>query len=441
MSTAPLAPSPVLRQRWFLLGLGLFFLAITLNYFFKVHGDERQTRSAFKRWQSQILAIDQGENIWAKHIYPNPPIMVLILKPLADLPPVWGSMAWFFLKVVMTILAVHWVFSLLETGDKPFPIWGKVLAMLLVLRPVQGDLMHGNVNLFILFLVVGSLYAYCRGRDILAGIALALAIACKVTPALFLPYFIWKKGWQVLAGCAMGLVLFLWVVPGFLMGWQDNQEGLASWFNNMIVPFVIKGEVTPEHHNQSLPGVAVRLLSESPSFTTFIDQVYTPLEYHNFASMNPKVIRWGIKGCMGVFALLIVWSCRTPGTERTNWRLWAEFSLIVLGMLLFSERTWKHHCVVLLLPFAVAAYVLSSRWQDTFLRNYLIGTLVLTTLLMASTSTGLFDKHDRFGKLAQVYGAYVWMYVLLIAAMVVILRRKAGTKEKTPRSPKLVPAI
>src|SRR5205823_14206012 len=27
------------------------------------------------------------------------------------------------------------------------------------------------------------------------------------------------------------------------------------------------------------------------------------------------------------------------------WPLAAEFSLIVLGMLLFSERTWKHHCV------------------------------------------------------------------------------------------------
>lgn len=427
MKSAPLASATVLRQRWFLVGLSLFFLAISLNYYFKIHATDRETRSAFKRWQSQILEIDQGENIWAKHVYPNPPVMVLILKPLADLPQVWGSMSWLFLKVLMTILAIHWVFTLLEQQDRPFPLWGKLLVLLLVLRPVQGDLMHGNVNLFILFLVVGSLYAYCRGRDLLSGIAMGLAIACKVTPALFVPYFVWKKGWKVLAGCAAGLVLFLLLVPALFMGWEKNQQGLKSWFDNMIVPFVIKGDVTPEHHNQSLPGLAVRLLSDSPSFTTFVDNVYTPVEYHNVASLGPTLIRWGLKGCLGLFALLVVWSCRTPAQNRANWRLWAEFSLIALGMLLFSERTWKHHCVMLLLPFAVLGYVLSTRWHDKALRNYLLGTIILVLLLMSSTATGLFDRQDRVGKLAQVYGAYVWSYLLLMASMVVILKRKEVT--------------
>ena len=33
-----------------------------------------------------------------------------------------------------------------------------------------------------------------------AGCVLGLAIACKVTPALFVPYLAWKRSWKALAG-------------------------------------------------------------------------------------------------------------------------------------------------------------------------------------------------------------------------------------------------
>src|SRR5260370_19016482 len=106
------------------------------------------------------------------------------------------------------------------------------------------------------------------------------------------------------------------------------------------------------------------------------------------------------------------------------WPLAAEFSLIVLGMLLFSERTWKHHCVTLLLTCAVILYYLAVERPNLTLRWFLIGILAAVTLLMASTSiNGLSIWWDKGAKLAQVYGAYVWAYLLLILALVVLLRR------------------
>ena len=106
---------------------------------------------------------------------------------------------------------------------------------------------------------------------------------------------------------------------------------------------------------------------------------------------------------------------------RGGWRLAAEFSVIVLGMLLFSERTWKHHCVTFVLPFAVLAYCLATLEMTWKLRGYLAGTLLAVALLMAATSTALPGWHDS-AKIAQVYGAYVWCYLLLLAALVVLLR-------------------
>src|SRR5262249_44292257 len=169
--------------------------------------------------------------------------------------------------------------------------WGKGLAVVLAVRPIAGDLTHGKVNLFILFLVVAGLYAFRRGRDFLAGLLLALAIACKVTPALFVPYFLWKRAWKTLAGCAAGLVLFLGVVPAAFLGPARNAELLHGWVRQMITPFVVQGEVTTEHNNQSLPGLVHRLLTHSPSFVTYIDDRWTPLEYHNLLEIDPAVAR------------------------------------------------------------------------------------------------------------------------------------------------------
>jgi hypothetical protein len=102
----------------------------------------------------------------------------------------------------------------------------------------------------------------------------------------------------------------------------------------------------------------------------------------------------------------------------------AEFSLVILGMLLFSERTWKHHCVTLVLPFAVILYYLAVERPKTRRRLFLIGILVAVAILIGSTSTnGVSTWWDRSAKLAQVYGAYVWAYLLLILALVILLRR------------------
>ena len=71
------------------------------------------------------------------------------------------------------------------------------------------------------------------------------------------------------------------------------------------------------------------------------------------------------------------------------------------------------------------------------MRNYLIASLAAATLLMFATSTGWagergrppavrledFDGLDRVGKMAQVYGAYVWAHLILLAALVVLLRQ------------------
>jgi hypothetical protein len=428
-------------ERGFVLILVLFFMALSIQYGWKAW----HNRSAFERWQPQISELGSGVDIAGRYNYPNPPVMALLLYPLARIPDLlqglglprqsasaFAALCWFYIKAGLTLLVLRWVFRLVEEAGRPFPLRARCVTVLLALRPIMSDLQHGNVNLFILFLIVAALTAYHRKRDWLAGVVLGLAIACKLTPALFVPYLVWKRSWKALIGCAAGLVLFLWpgLAPALVMGWDRNQQHLVSWYYDMVHPFVIEGKVTSEHNNQSLPGLVARLATHSPSFSTYVNNQYTPTHYDNVLDLRPEAARWLVKGCMGLFALLVVWICRTPTTPREGWRLSAEFSIVLLGMLLFSERTWKHHCVTLVLPFAVICYYAATCSPGRGLRAYLIGSLAAVALLMATTSVTVQDGAlDRgrlfqvFAKQAQVYGAFVLAYFVLLAALVALLRQ------------------
>jgi hypothetical protein len=420
-----------------LAALLLLFAGASVQYTVKVIRDPRG--SAIQRWRDALLGLEAGEDVYQSEVHPNSPIMAVILLPFAHLPGVVGPLVWFYLKVGLTLVSMRWAFNLVEMDGVPFPPWAKACTVLLSVRPILGDLAHGNVNLFILFVVMAALYAFRCRRDRLSGLLLGLAIACKVTPLLFVPYFVWKRAWKTLAGCAVGLVLFAWLVPVCVLGFETGTRDLVSWTQKMILPFLASGEVYySEHNNQSLPGLALRLLTYSPSFTVFIDNVRVPVHYHNLVSLSPQVVRWIWKACMALFAGLVIWTCRTPLEQRRGWRLSAEFAIILLGMLLFCERTWKHHCVTLLLPFAVLMYVVAISRPGPR-RSFVVGTLVAATLLMLATSTGSQGDdliHLSWGKLAQVYGAYVWAYILLVAALAVLLRGQASpTGDDRPLTP------
>src|SRR5262249_49001426 len=156
-------------------------------------------------------------------------------------------------------------------------------------------------------------------------------------------------------------------------------------------------------------GLVFRLTTHSPSTIQYVKDQPVGTQYINLWDWDPSTAGLIVKGAMALFAALVVWTCRTPPGGRWGWRLAAEYSLVVLGMLLFSERTWKHHCVTLVLPFAVIAYCLATCRPGLAMRAYLIGTLAAVVLLMATTSTSLLAD----AKLAQGYGAYVWAYILL----------------------------
>ncbi len=400
-------------SRWVFWSLWTTITLIAAAFYFQKATEDR---SAFVRWRPQVLQFWNGVNIYDnKMLFPNPPLMPITLYPLMRLPTITGAMCWFALKVALTTASLIMCFRMAQPSDRRLPPMFRSLVLLLSLRPILGDLHHGNNNLLILFLIVSMLYAWRKGYNIGAGLLLALATTYKVTPALFFLYFAYKRSWRTVLWGTLGMGIFLLIIPSLVIGPQFNGECLGMWWHRMIVPYVAKGATSSQEINQSFAGFLDRMLIEHvPSQKT-----YGVKHDLNVASLSPAHVRFLIKAIIVGLLALLATLCRTKTTDRRDPRLLGEFALVVLTMLFVSERSWKHHYVTVLLPITYLVSEFFSPRVGQRGRAAIVFAWAMSFGLMASTSAdigGQFFEHQGH-EIAQGYGLFLWAGVVLYATV------------------------
>jgi hypothetical protein len=209
----------------------------------------------------------------------------------------------------------------------------------------------------------------------------------------------------------------------------------------MVRPYAVENRVTTEYVNQSLPGTVFRLTTPSPSFIRWVGDHPVAVRFDNWLALSATEARLVVQLGLVLFALAVVWSCRTPSDERDTWKFAAEASIIVLGMLLFSERTWKHHAVTLMLPVSVIVFQIAAgrrTTQERWLLGAILAMAMLLVLLpgLGTTRSRLDAATDPgFAKVLLAHGAYTWAFVLLLIALVVLLRWEARASRGRRRVP------
>lgn len=249
-----------------------------------------------------------------------PPFAALLSEPLSRMPIGLGQVLWTAATLAALVL-------LAKVGLRPvvarlgLPL---TVAALLLASPVRSHLRFGQVGVFLVLLIcLDLLHDGRQGRA--RGFGLGLAIAVKLTPAVFLPWLVVTRSWGRLRATLAWLIGAS--VLGLVLLWRSASDYIltastdTSRFGRNDIP-----------GNQSIRGMLLR--------APVPDDLVIPI--------------WLIVS-LGLVAFATYGAWRL---ERAGQRLAAVGVLACLSVAI-SPISWVHHLIWLVLP--IAALVTAGR--------------------------------------------------------------------------------
>jgi Glycosyltransferase family 87 len=121
------------------------------------------------------------------HWFTYSPFAAIVFVPIAALPLAVARVGWDLVSVAALVYSV--VITLKLAGYRPSRIMvAGVTAAVLPLDPMYQTLFLGQINLILLALILTDVWRVWQGRD--AGIGVGIAAAIKLTPAIFIVFFL-----------------------------------------------------------------------------------------------------------------------------------------------------------------------------------------------------------------------------------------------------------
>jgi len=407
----------------------LWVLALLLSTFALVQAlhKARKGQCAILKWRPALEALERGNSIYGRDEqslregFPTPPTTALALRPFLALDDVAAGACWALFKLALAWWMIAQCAKLAAGRLRDYPPWALVALVAIVARVVLSDIAHGNINLPVAACVVASARSLARGEERAAGLWAALGATLKVTPALLLVYFVWKRRPRAVFWMLLGLGLFAYVLPGAVLGYARQGELLADWQQQMVTPYVSGAALTrmqTEQTNQSLTGLLGRLLTDSVAI------VARPPHWPDAVRVNWLALAHGefklvfYAAAASVLAF-VAYCARAPHSPRNTL---GDYALVSLAMLLLSERSWKQHYVTLILPVAFVLLHAVDPATSLTAKRRSFALLGVAVLLTGFTGEGLLG--ERWSDLAEAWGAWCIAALALLVATGLALRER-----------------
>lgn len=304
--------------------------------------------SDYHAYHAAAQAMLAGGEPWATggYLYPLP--FLLLVAPLTVLPLEAASFVWVLAQGALFVPTVWLLWRCVAPERRLVAAVG--VPLLVVARPVEDTLAHGNANLLVLFLLLVALTGLVRHRPGLGGGALAVAVAAKATPAALLPALVLARRWRALA-VSLGMLGFLAALPALLVG-PGRLVALHQAFLGVVVGSsgaAASRALRPQ--NQGVSAVLSRLSGE----------------------VLPVWLPWVLAAVLLGGSCLVLWRRRVG--------LLGSFCTLVALIPLLAPIAWVHHQALCLLPLALLWRSARSERGDRFA----LGVIVFFGIAQLST--------------------------------------------------------
>lgn len=222
----------------------------------------RAAREGLDPWDKRDLAqLAKADGTRATvHPFLYPPPFLLVVAPFTELTPLSAFRQWFVLNelcalAALGILALWW-------RKLHWSAPAVLFLLLAAVTAVPNNLIMGQANFPVLLLLVLALALDARDRPVLAGVFLGAACMAKMSPALFVLWWLLQRNLRG-AASAVGTAVVLSVLalalvdaPTQLRFYTDVLPQFASGrYNGLSVPIGLFGNHSlPDLLNQALPG-------------------------------------------------------------------------------------------------------------------------------------------------------------------------------------------
>ncbi|MBP2478416.1 alpha-1,2-mannosyltransferase [Crossiella equi] len=254
-----------------------------------------------------------------------PPLAAVLFTALAGIP-LWLANAVVTAAgfVALTAVCVLVAGRLAQDKDVAWTVGLGASVAAIFLEPVLDTLHFGQVNLLLMGLVVIDCLAVRNPRW--RGVLVGLAAAIKLTPAVFVLYFLLRRDWRAAVTAVVSFIGF--GALGFALAAKESAE---YWFHALTDPSRIGG--LPYAANQSLRGV---------------------LERVNPGKDVVPLLWLGLTAAVMALAVVVALRAREDVVALLA---------IAAGGLLASPVSWSHHWVWCAPAFLVIAVRLRQWWQ------------------------------------------------------------------------------
>jgi Glycosyltransferase family 87 len=202
-------------------------------------------------WGGHAIGHDTSlylDNSGNGHWFTYTPFAAALFAPIALLSTVAGQVLWELASVAALAVAVGTTLKL--AGWRPNKVAvAAITAASLILEPVYHTLFNGQINLILLALILVDVWLVSQDRS--AGVGVGIAAAIKLTPAIFILFFLLARRTKATMIAAGTFVVC--VAIGYLIAPGASRLYWTRFF------YDTKRVDAPYIANQSIYGAAIRI--------------------------------------------------------------------------------------------------------------------------------------------------------------------------------------